>query len=193
MNSDAELMLKARQGDQAAFNQLVIRFQSALVNFFYKLIWDRCEAEDFAQEVFVKVYLARASYQDKSKFSTYLFRIATNYWIDYLRTKGKHRKPVSLDKEIGQGEDTNQLANMITSGQLTPEEIVLRREQMARTRQAIDSLPEEQKIVFILSETQGMKYQEIAETLDVPLGTVKSRIHAAVLKLRAVLTAKGVV
>ena len=98
MDDDAALMLQVQGGDRHAFDQLVRRYQTPLVNFFYKLIWNHQEAEDFAQDVFVKVYVARASYKVQAKFSTYLFRIATNYWIDYLRTRGRHGKAVSLQQ-----------------------------------------------------------------------------------------------
>lgn len=193
MDADAEKMLRVRDGDIAGYGDLVRRYQGALINFFYKLVWDRQEAEDFAQDVFVKVFVARAHYEEKSKFSTYLFRVATNYWIDFLRTRGKRKKAASLDRDVQTADGTANLGQFIAAKTATPDDDLLRREQLERTREAIDALPEEQKLAFLLAEVQGMKYQEIAETLDLPLGTVKSRIHAAVLKLREQLAAKGII
>lgn len=190
MQTDVELMMLTQQGDREAYNQLVVRYQSPLVNFFYKLNWDKAESEDMAQDVFIKVYLARATYTERSRFSTYLFRVATNYWIDYLRTRGK-RKAKRL--QGGGDEQEDSLMSVLSSSQPTPQEELILGEQMTAMRAAIDSLPEEQKLVFVLSETQGMKYQEIADTLDIPLGTVKSRIHAAVLKLRTILVERGII
>ena len=193
MDPDAQLMLKVREGDLDAYDALVRRYQFALVNFFFKLIWNRQDAEDFAQDVFVKVFVAREQYQERAKFSTYLFRVAANYWIDYLRTKGKRKKAVSLDQGAFSTEEReHKLGDALASDHRSPPDELLRNELWHKTQEAIESLPEDQKIPFLLCETQGMKYQEIADTLDLPLGTVKSRIHAAVMKLREMLVTKGV-
>ena len=165
--ADTELMLRARKGDEEAFEKLVLRYQKPLVNFFYRLVWDRQKAEDFAQEVFIKIFLARKSYSYRAKFTTYLFRIARNLWIDYLRASGRRPKPLSLDG--------------------TEEE----RESLRIVKSAIDSLPEEQKLVFILSENQGLKYSEVAEVMAIPIGTVKSRMYAAMEALRRKLSTTG--
>ena len=188
--ADTELMLRARKGDEEAFEKLVLRYQKPLVNFFYRLVWDRQKAEDFAQEVFIKIFLARKSYSYRAKFTTYLFRIARNLWIDYLRASGRRPKPLSLDG-TGGGEDGEPLYGAITADSERPSDAEEERESLRIVKSAIDSLPEEQKLVFILSENQGLKYSEVAEVMAIPIGTVKSRMYAAMEALRRKLSTTG--
>ena len=183
---DAGLLAALRSGDLGAFSALVARHQRSLINFFYHLCWDRQGAEDCAQEVFLRVYSHLNSYEPQAKFTTFLFRIARNLWIDRMRSAAVHGKPLSLEAPAG-GEGRS-LQERVASRVQSPVEILAREEQQEALRRAIDQLPDEQKSVVILSEIQGMKYQDIGEILGVPVGTVKSRMHTAMEKLKDLLS-----
>ncbi len=184
--SDAELIAAIKRGSLPAFNDLVERHQRSLVNFFYHFSWDRQMAEDCAQEVFVKLYTHIATYEPQAKFTTFLYRVARNLWIDKLRAGAGHPKPVSLEAPMAQGEDRS-LRDRIPGALRTPLEILEKEEQEEALRRAIDALPEEQRMVVILAERQGLKYEEVGQILDIPVGTVKSRMHTAVEKLKEML------
>ena len=184
---DAALMAAIQDGELGAFTALVGRHQRSLINFFYHLSWDRQAAEDCAQEVFLRVYSHLDRYEPQAKFTTFLFRIARNLWIDRMRTAAVHGKPLSLDG-TGGGGDERRLQDRVASRAPSPVEILAREEQQEALRRAIDQLPEEQRAVVILSEIQGLKYQDIGAILDVPVGTVKSRMHTAMEKLKDLLS-----
>jgi RNA polymerase sigma-70 factor (ECF subfamily) len=185
---DAALMAALKSGELEAFNALVGRHQRSLINFFYHLCWDRQVSEDCAQEVFLRVYSHLNTYEPQAKFTTFLFRIARNLWIDRVRTAAVHGKPLSLQRPSGGGEEGPTLQDRVAARAPSPVEILARQEQQDALRRAIDQLPEEQKAVVILSEIQGLKYQDISVILDVPVGTVKSRMHTAMEKLKDLLS-----
>jgi len=182
---DSELMLEFQQMDnEEAFAELVSRYQQPLVNFFYRLMWDKQLAEDLSQEVFCRVFVHRKSYKAQAKFSTYLFRIARNLWIDHYRSQGKAPQFASLSMPVGDEGDGELIDNIPSKD---PPAVDGQPELARRLQLALDQLSQEQKLVFLLSKNQGMKYAEIAETLDVPVGTVRSRMHSAVQKLQKIL------
>src|SRR5262245_10952709 len=183
---DAALLAAIQDGELGAFTALVARHQRSLINFFYHLCWDRQGAEDCAQEVFLRVYSHLDTYEPQAKFTTFLFRIARNLWIDRMRSAAVHGKPLSLEAQAG-GEGRS-LQERVASRVQSPVEILAREEQQESLRRAIDQLPDEQKAVVILSEIQGMKYQDIGEILGVPVGTVKSRMHTAMERLKDLLS-----
>ena len=183
---DSELMLEfQRTGDEALFEEIVRKYQKPLINFFYRLMWDRTEAEDLAQEVFCRVFVHRKSYEAKAKFSTYLFRIARNLWIDHSRTQGKQPQMTSLSMPVHQDGRGEELIDTIPAPQ--PEMPESDTQVARRLQEALEQLSEEQRLVFILAKNQRMKYAEIADTLRIPLGTVRSRMHSAVQRLQALL------
>lgn len=182
--SDAELMFELKKGRVDAFDELVDRHERRLVSFFYHRSWDRHLSEDCAQEVFVRLYTHAGTYVPQAKFTTYLFRIAHNYWIDRLRA-GRHRHAQSLD--AGADGPGGALGDHLASPEPTPVEASTHRETTDRVRRAIDRLPADQRMVVLLSETQGLRYDEISEILGVPVGTIKSRMHAAVQRLKELL------
>jgi len=183
---DAGLIAAVKKGRLGAFTQLVQRHQRSLINFFYHLSWDRQTAEDCAQEVFLRLYAHLGTYEPQAKFTTFLYRIARNLWIDRLRTNGAHGRSVSLETPLRFGEEKT-IEDRLPAPAMTPVEILARRETEEALRRAIDQLPEEQKTVLILSEMQGLKYQEIGEILEIPVGTVKSRMHTAMERLKDLL------
>ncbi|HXG60126.1 MAG TPA: sigma-70 family RNA polymerase sigma factor [Planctomycetota bacterium] len=186
--SDAELVAAFQKGKLAAFQALVDRHQRSLINFFYHLTWDRQAAEDCAQEVFLRLYAHLDRYEPQAKFTTFLFRVARNLWIDRMRSEAAHGgRPVSLEAVTARDGEGASLAARLPAEGPTPVDVLSRREAQEALRRALDRLPEEQKAVVILSELQGMKYQEIAQILDIPVGTVKSRMHAAMERLKTLL------
>lgn len=183
---DAELIAAVKDGKLAAFTQLVDRHQRSLINFFYHLSWDRSASEDCAQEVFLRLYSHLGTYEPQAKFTTFLYRVARNLWIDRVRSAASHGKAVSLESPVGFGEERT-LRDRVSAGAPTPVDILTRQETQDSLKRAIEQLPEEQKAVLILSEIQGLKYQEIGAILDIPVGTVKSRMHTAMEKLKDML------
>jgi RNA polymerase sigma-70 factor (ECF subfamily) len=184
---DSELMLEfQRTDDEKVFAELVAKYQKALINFFYRLVWNEQQAEDLSQEVFCRVFVHRKSYRARAKFSTYLFRIARNLWIDHCRSKGKMPQFSSLSAPIGAGRENEELIDSIRAPQPAHSSGV-ESDVVLKLQEALGQLSEEQRLVFILAKNQGMKYAEIAETLRVPMGTVRSRMHSAVQKLQKLL------
>jgi len=184
MKTDVELMLEFKAGESSAFDKLVKRHEVGLINYFYRMLWDRASAEDLTQEVFIKVYTHAQDYEPRAKFSTYVYRIARNSWIDHLRRNKHRRKNLSLDAEL---DDDFNLYDSITVQEDSPIDVARKHEFVEHLIEAIDSLPEQQKSCFVLSEIRNMSYAEVAETLEIPVGTVKSRMHNALKKLRNTL------
>ena len=183
---DPQLIEAIKEGRIGAFTALVERHQRPLVNYFYRMSWDRQAAEDGAQEVFLRLFKHLGNYEPQAKFTTFLYRIARNLWIDRVRA-GKVRG-TSISLEAPTFGDERTLGERIAGDSVTPVETLSRQETEEALRRAIDRLPEEQKAVVILSEIEGLKYQEIGEILEVPVGTIKSRMHAAMEKLKDYLT-----
>jgi len=187
-DSDSELMLRYRDGDDDAIRELFRRYRKPLLNFFYRLTWDRFTSEDYVQEVFTRIIRARSRYKRLAKFRTWMFRIAKNYWIDRCRERAVAPNMGSLDAPIGGDEGrTMTLTETVAGNAPRPVDELRRREIGEAILAAVRRLPEEQRLVFVLSENQGMKYAEISEVMEIPVGTVKSRMHSAVRRLRELL------
>lgn len=183
--TDAELVYAFKGGDIVAFTALVERHERALINFFYQCSWDHQVSEDCAQEVFVKLYAHLDRYEAKAKFTTFLYRVARNHWIDRIRS---NRRPgVSLDAPAG-AEGSRSLKEQLPARSEAPTDRMMRLESAEKLQRALDQLPEDQRTVVILSELQGMRYQEIAEVMDVPVGTIKSRMFTAMQRLKELLS-----
>jgi len=187
-SGDAELIAAIKAGDLSAFTELVVRHQRALVNFFYHFSWDRQAAEDCAQEVFVKLYVHLDSYEPQAKFTTFLYRVARNLWIDRLRSSASTHRAVSLEQGAGERREESNLKERLPATSASPVDILSQREAQQALLRTIDALPEEQRLVVVLSELQGLKYNEIADILGVPVGTVKSRMHTAIGRLKELMT-----
>jgi RNA polymerase sigma-70 factor (ECF subfamily) len=188
---DTDLMLRVKSGEAGAFDRLVARFLRPLVAFFHRLGADVSTAEDCAQEVFVKLFRTRAAYEPRARFTTFLFAVARHHWIDVVRHRGASPSTVSADapNEGGFGEGT--LGDRLEAGSPAPERSAEDMELLAAMRRAIDLLSPDHREVFSLAQVEGLRYEEIARILDVPVGTVKSRMHAAVALLRDRLVREG--
>jgi RNA polymerase sigma-70 factor (ECF subfamily) len=180
--SDTELMLLVKEGDFRAFDVLYARYRGPVSRFLFALTWDAQAAEDGLQEVFVGLFKARADYVPSAKLSTYLFRIARNYYLA-LRRKRRNLQEISLSCPDKDGADP--FAGIRANERVEPEIRLMQAYRRWRVRQAIQSLPESQQLVFVMAHFEDMKYAEIAEVLNIPVGTVKSRMFAAVRSLQA--------
>ena len=185
MSHDCELMIQVSGGDVAAFDVLFNRHRERVCNFIYRLCWDWEEAADCTQEAFTRLWLRRADYVPRSQFTTYLYTIARSCWLDHRRRRNSRPRTTPLEAQIGPAAE-RLLAQMIEQAEPTVQ-AVLRRYELHRIRQALAFLPESQRIVFILSHLEGLRYAQIAEILGIPVGTVKSRMHYAVARLRELL------
>jgi RNA polymerase sigma-70 factor, ECF subfamily len=185
MCSDQDLMAKVQAGDPEAFGVLAQRHKEWLTRLLYHLFWNREEAEDGAQEVLLRLWLARRTYQATANLRTFLFTIARNYWHN-RSTRVIRRSPVvSLEDQFGP--NARRVIEALADESPTPEHLILQRLEQHRLRQAINQLPEKQRLVLVMSHFLDMRYAEIGETLGIPEGTVKSRMATAVQSLRRVL------
>lgn len=184
---DLELMRRFQAGDVDAFTELYEAHLRGLLNFFFRLCWDRSLAEDFAQEVLLRIYKSASKWEPNAKFTTYLYRIARNYWIDHCRLLSTQKENVSLDAKFGSSDDSGSLIDRLPDDIRPPEHDLDRRELYGAIMKALEQLPDEQRMVFVLSEIEELKYNEIAEIMEIPLGTVKSRMHTAIGKLQELL------
>jgi RNA polymerase sigma-70 factor (ECF subfamily) len=167
--NDDELIQRCRRGDSLAFDKLYAQYCKPLFNYIYKMINDPELAEDILQETFLKALTG--NYEHRGKFSTWLYRVATNLSLNEIK---KVRRTVTLEKDIPNPKDK-------------PCKDMERKELTLKIEEAISSLPSSQKVAFCLKHFQGLHYEEIASIVGCPLGTVKSRIHSAVMNLRKYL------
>jgi RNA polymerase sigma-70 factor (ECF subfamily) len=180
--SDADVMLRVKAGDQSAFDYLVQKYRRPLVSFMYRMARNTAAAEDLAQEVFLRVYRSRATYEASAKFTTWLYRIATNLAVNHARDT-RHERPeatVSLDEP---DEDTGTTFELPDSG-MTAEQTMIRRERMLAIRSKVEALPERQRLAVIMHKYQQMDYKQIAEVLKLSESATKSLLFRAYETLR---------
>lgn len=171
---------------QDAFQQLYNRYSRRLGKFFYMACRDYTLAADLIQDTFLKLWGARKRYEATGKFSTFLFQIAKNHWINVREKKLRRPANYSLDEQISDGQGDT-FSAQFESDQAPPDREVISAEEEAVLTQAIQDLPDKHRLVFLLSQVEGLKHKDIATILDIPEGTVKSRMFNAVNKLREVL------
>jgi RNA polymerase sigma-70 factor (ECF subfamily) len=189
-DTDTELMLRVAAGDAAAFTTLVERVLPRLLGYFRRLGADPALAEDCAQEVFLKIYRVRERYRPRARFLTYLFHIARNHWIDVYRHRKIGPQTVSADAG-GRGGEGGGLAADLVGPSESPGDQIRRGELRAGLARAIGSLSADHQEVFLLAQVESLKYAEIGQILGIPVGTVKSRMHAAVRQVREALSREG--
>jgi RNA polymerase sigma-70 factor, ECF subfamily len=186
---DAELVEQSRQGDVAAFGRLVVKYQDQVFNTCWRMCGDRTEAEDLTQEAFVRAFQSIGRFWGRAKFSTWVFRIAVNLVISGRRKK-KGRATYSLEERIDRddGGASRSAMDGLASDEATPERRTLDAEQQRLVVEALRGLDEESRAVVVLRDLEAIGYEEIAEILEIPAGTVKSRLHRARLALREKLS-----
>lgn len=182
--TDEQLLLDYRQsGNRELFTQLLKRYERELFSYLCRYLGNAEMAEDVFQAAFLQIHLKCDQFEEGRRFRPWLYMIATNQAIDSKRRQKRHNI-VSLDT-AGRSSDDEicQLVNLLESGEANPLEHAERRERCDSVRDTLNSLPESMTAVVQLVYYQGMKYREAAEVLDIPVGTVKSRLHAAIAKL----------
>lgn len=180
--SDAEVMLRVKAGDQPAFDYLVQKYRRPLVSFMYRMARNTAVAEDLAQEVFLRVYRSRESYEASAKFTTWLYRIATNLAVNHARDT-RHERPevvVSLDEP----DEATGMTMDLADGEITAEQAMLRRERLMGIRRKIEALPERQRLAVVMHKYQQMDYRQIAEVLQLSESATKSLLFRAYETLR---------
>jgi len=180
--SDAEVMLQVKAGDEPAFAYLVQKYRRPMVSFMYRMAHNSAAAEDLAQEVFLRVYRSRGNYEASAKFTTWLYRIATNLAVNYARDTRHERaeNTVSLDEP----DENTGLTMDIADGSLSAEEMLVRRERLAAIREKVQALPERQRLAVVMHKYQQMDYREIAEVLKLSESATKSLLFRAYETLR---------
>jgi RNA polymerase sigma-70 factor, ECF subfamily len=181
--SDVQLMLDVKAGDDASFNLLLQKYRTPLINFLYRMVRDSATAEDLAQEVFLRVYRARKQYSPSAKFTTWLFRIATNLALNSVRDNRHRQMDVSIDAPVEEDEAPVQLP----AREMRIDEHMIERDRADFIRQAIASLPEKQRVAVLLHKYEEMDYAEIAKILECSESALKSLLFRAYETLRVQL------
>jgi RNA polymerase sigma-70 factor (ECF subfamily) len=180
LEPDAELMLRVKDGDAASFALLLERHRSPVIHFLYRMVQNQAVAEELAQEVFLRVYRARSSYEPTAKFTTWLFRITMHLALNALRDGRMERFQESLDLESGQ-----LAARQVADKAPTVEQDLVYEVKMAEVRRAIQTLPAKQRAAVLMHKYQEMEYSQIARVLSCSESAVKSLLFRAYETLRA--------
>src|SRR5271163_4759977 len=180
--SDVDVMLRVKTGDESAFAYLVQKYRRPMVGFMYRLCHNPSTAEELAQEVFLRVYRSRTSYEPSAKFTTWLYRIATNLAVNHARDT-RHERPENTVRLDEPDEETGSTLDLADES-LSAEEKILKRERLAAIRSKVNALPERQRIAVIMHKFQQMDYREIASVLKLSESATKSLLFRAYETLR---------
>jgi RNA polymerase sigma-70 factor, ECF subfamily len=181
--SDVQLMLDVKAGDDRSFELLLRKYRTPLVNFLYRMIRDTATAEDLAQEVFLRVYRARKQYSPSAKFTTWLFRIATNLALNSVRDNRHRQLETSIDAPANDDEAPRELP----ARERRIDEHMVERDRVVIIRRAIAALPEKQRVAVLLHKYEEMDYGEIAKILECSESALKSLLFRAYETLRVQL------
>ena len=189
---DAELVARVQAGDKQAFDLLVLKYQRKIMRLLSRMIRDQAEVEDVAQEAFIKAYRALPQFRGDSAFYTWLYRIAINTARNWLSSNSRRPStPSSYENE--DGETFNEMDNLTDN--TTPESELASRQIAQTVNKAIEDLPEDLRTAIVLREIEGMSYEDIAQAMNCPIGTVRSRIfrarEAIATKLRPMMANSG--
>jgi RNA polymerase sigma-70 factor (ECF subfamily) len=179
-------MLDVKAGDEQSFELLLRRYRTPLVNFLYRMVRDSAVAEDLAQEVFLRVYRARKDYAPSAKFTTWMFRIATNLALNSVRDNRYRQSEISMDQAVSVGDDERRSMEV---RDLTPtvEQVLVARSRSEMILRAIDALPAKQRAAVLLHKYQELDYDEIARILECSESALKSLLFRAYETLRIAL------
>jgi RNA polymerase sigma-70 factor (ECF subfamily) len=180
LDRDAELMLRVREGDDISFALLLERHRGPVVHFLYRMVQNPSVSEELAQEVFLRVYRSRATYEPTAKFTTWLFRIATHVALNWVRDGKKEKGQESLDEQVVDGVD-----RQVRDRQPTIEQEMLHQVKMTEVRQAIDALPAKQRAAVLMHKYEELEYAQIARALNCSESAVKSLLFRAYEALRS--------
>ncbi|RMH21497.1 MAG: sigma-70 family RNA polymerase sigma factor [Gemmatimonadetes bacterium] len=177
--SDTELAALAAQGREGAFAEILRRYERPVFSLVYRMVRDRTLAEDLAQEAFIRAFNAIATYNPRYKFSSWIFKIANNHTIDYLRKRKLDTVSIHGSPHASTLQEEEQTRLVVESRDETPEQFVENRELGGQIEEAISRLRPEYRTAILLRHVEGYAYDEIAEIMDLPLGTVKTYLHRA--------------
>jgi RNA polymerase sigma-70 factor (ECF subfamily) len=180
LERDAELMLRVREGDSLSFSLLLEKHRGPVIHFLYRMVQNQAVAEELAQEVFLRVYRSRATYEPTAKFTTWLFRIATHLALNSIRDRRNEKLQESLDREVADGP-----VRQVATGEPNVEQLLLRQARLLEVRQAIESLPGKQRAAVLMHKYDEMEYSQIAGVLNCSESAVKSLLFRAYEALRA--------
>ncbi|MEN3184902.1 MAG: RNA polymerase sigma factor [Atribacterota bacterium] len=182
--SDREIVREVLNGNPDLFEVLVARYEKPIFNYVYGMVRHRQDAEDLTQEAFVKAFFALKTYKESFEFSTWMYRIARNVCLDYFRRQ-KIRSFFSLNTPVGE-EEEDEVGDFLPAGK-DPEEGVLEGELLEKVSEAVGKLPWKFREVIVLRYVEELPYEDIAQILGVPIGTVKTYLHRAKLRLKEML------
>ncbi len=181
---DRELATMAARGREPAFREILARYERPVFSLVYRMVRNRTVAEDLAQESFIRAFNAIGSYNSSYKFSNWILKIANNHTIDHLRKRKLNTVSIDGSPHATTQDEISQTRLVIESGGENPQEYVEHRELGGQIEEAIGELREEYRTVILLRHVEGYAYDEIAEIMDLPLGTVKTNLHRARGELR---------
>jgi RNA polymerase sigma-70 factor (ECF subfamily) len=179
LERDAQLMLRVREGDETSFALLLERHRMPVVHFLFRMVQNQAVSEELAQEVFLRVYRSRESYEPTARFTTWLFRIATHLALNWIRDRRKERGQESLDREVGEG-----MEPQVPDARPSVEQDLLRRARAAEIRRAVEELPEKQRAAVLMHKYEGLDYRHIAQVLRCSESALKSLLFRAYQTLR---------
>jgi RNA polymerase sigma-70 factor (ECF subfamily) len=182
--TDTVLIRAVQAGDMGAFDELVLKHKDRLFNLVFWFLGDYQDANDCAQETFIKVFKSINKFRFESAFSTWLYRIAINTCKNRIKSSAYRWKKKTVSLEISNGSKNNNPCSQIVNGSPTPVIALEKKERMIQIQKAINSLPEEQNQVVVLRDIQELSYQDISDITGLNLGTVKSRLSRARLELK---------
>ena len=180
--ADAEIMLRVREGDDSGFNFLIEKYRKPIINFMYRMVHNQAVAEELAQEVFLRVYRSRETYRAEAKFTTWLYRIATNLGVNHARDTKHERSAQTIyldapDEETGTTPD-------VADDEPSVEQHLMRDERMAAIKKHVMALPERQRMAVLMHKYQGMDYKQIGDVLKLSESATKSLLFRAYQTLR---------
>ena len=191
-DADAALVARVQQGDKKAFDLLVLKYQRKIQRMLSRMLRDQSEIDDVMQEAFIKAYRALPQFRGESAFYTWLYRIAINCARNWIASNGRRPSAPSTNQS-SDGETFDEIDNLIDNN--TPESALASQEIVETVNAAIQQLPEDLRSAIVLREIDGLSYEEIAQAMDCPIGTVRSRIfrarEAIATKLRPILQNRG--
>ena len=185
---DLTLVKRVRSGDQRAFKLLVERYQRKIYSVALGMVRDREEAMDVSQEAFVKVYKYLDHFKGDASFYTWLYRITVNICIDVIRKRGGRSEMLEFDESIQMDTNEANLGALGTRLGTNPQKSALRKELAEKIQEALAQVPEKHRAILLLREVEGMSYEDLARTLEIPKGTVMSRLFHARAKVQKILS-----
>lgn len=184
--NDEELVKRVKNGDIDAFEEIIAKYEKRVFGLIYNVIKNENEIEDVAQEVFMKVYKNLDRFKGNSSLYTWIYRITTNLCLDYIKKK---KEVIYIDEKLQL--DDGEVEFQIPSDEKLQDELYEEKELKEKLQKSITKLPEKQQMMIILRDIKGLSYEEISEILEIKLGTVKSQINRARLKLKELLEKDG--